>query len=559
MSFSVTDILNIPIMGQAKVHTAIANLSSRPVESVTVIEIPVENFIRKNELVLSTAMGCNVDNEIFKGFIKEIFESEAAALLIATGGHVMVIPDEVLIFAEELNFPIIEMPWEIRFSDIIEAALSKIRNHRQENLNKYQDLQKQLLNLFLNGSNLFCAADLIHQTFNSPAVITNNSGEIKGKSKQTESLLNTISTYLERSFAPSDHYKPNQRFHISDETVITFKIKSGKKSYGYLFLKKTTEKNQDTILVDEKENMIGDVISIITLWFQREQAVHETEMRLRDDFVWSLAKGEFDSWDTVSSRAKSLGYNLTLPYICIVGQANNTENLYIEENLTDAFSYEQWLSNVINVIEEQILWSGKHLKRTTIITYQQDRFIIFLEMPNNQITQNVNRFLDLIENKLELLFPGLIMSWGIGENHVGVKTFHDSFLNAKIALDICCRQIGLGHRSTYANTSIYRILLTLANNQEVQENTLLTIGALIDYEKHYGLDLMNTFKAYIQNQGNVSQTARSLNLHRQSLIYRLKKIESLTNRSLTNTDDLFLLDLCVRLWTTGAIPCDKSG
>ena len=40
---------------------------------------------------------------------------------------------------------------------------------------------------------------------------------------------------------------------------------------------------------------------------------------------------------------------------------------------------------------------------------------------------------------------------------------------------------------------------------------------------------------------------RELNLHRQSLLYRLKKIEALTNRSLSNTDDLFLLNLSIRL------------
>ncbi len=48
-------------------------------------------------------------------------------------------------------------------------------------------------------------------------------------------------------------------------------------------------------------------------------------------------------------------------------------------------------------------------------------------------------------------------------------------------------------------------------------------------------------------KGNVSKTARELNLHRQSLLYRLKKIEALTNRSLSNTDDLFLLNLSIRL------------
>ncbi|MFQ7031480.1 MAG: helix-turn-helix domain-containing protein [Clostridium sp.] len=46
---------------------------------------------------------------------------------------------------------------------------------------------------------------------------------------------------------------------------------------------------------------------------------------------------------------------------------------------------------------------------------------------------------------------------------------------------------------------------------------------------------------------NKSETARELNLHRQSLIYRLKKIEELTGLSLNDHDSLYLLESCLRL------------
>ncbi|WP_289136957.1 CdaR family transcriptional regulator [uncultured Brevibacillus sp.] len=164
-----------------------------------------------------------------------------------------------------------------------------------------------------------------------------------------------------------------------------------------------------------------------------------------------------------------------------------------------------------------------------------------------QVEHHVKQFLDRIESKLTQAVPGLVLSWGIGENHAGVKTFHESFIDVRNALDIGSRQKGPGHRSTYSSTSFYRALLTLANNPEIQEITYLTIGSLIKYEEQRGLNLLATLKAYIQNQGNVSQTSRALNLHRHTLLYRLKKIETLTNRSLVDTDDLFLLDLSLRL------------
>ena len=65
--------------------------------------------------------------------------------------------------------------------------------------------------------------------------------------------------------------------------------------------------------------------------------------------------------------------------------------------------------------------------------------------------------------------------------------------------------------------------------------------------------LIKTFTVYTKNKGNVSQTARELNLHRQSLLYRLRKIEALTKLSLIDPDDLFLLDLSIKIWTTGML------
>ncbi|MEA4848427.1 MAG: PucR family transcriptional regulator ligand-binding domain-containing protein [Clostridiaceae bacterium] len=545
MSFTLTELLTIPIMQQANVRTAFSTLSFRPVESISVIEIPVENFVRKNELVLSTAIGCSDNPEIFKEFVRDIFESEAAALTIATGRHIKNIPAEVIQVAEELNFPIIEIPWEIRFADITEAVLAKLHDWHVTNLKRSEDLQNRLLNLFLNDSPLSNALELVHKEIENPLVVIDNFGKVKGKSRKSEAFLEALTPYIEEAFSISDIYETVNLFNIPEDSIIIHKIQSSNKLYGYILLQLTTERKMETYFKNEKENIIRHIISTLMLWFQKEEAVKETEIRFRDDFIWSIAKGEVDSWENMSLRARSLGYNLSIPYVCIAGLIDNA-------NKSKGNCYEQWLCNNINNIKEQVIWSGKYLKLMTMVTYQQDRLIIFLEAKNNQIQQNINKFLDLIESRLKRLFPDLIVSWGIGENNIGIRTFHESFIDAGTALDICYSQEGPGHRSTYARTGIYRVLRMIDNNDELKDTIPLIIGELVKYDKQRGLDLINTLKIYIQNRGNVSQTARALNLHRQSLLYRLKKIESLTNRSLSNPDDLFLLDLSIKLWMYSA-------
>ncbi|MFR4121467.1 MAG: helix-turn-helix domain-containing protein [Clostridium sp.] len=60
-------------------------------------------------------------------------------------------------------------------------------------------------------------------------------------------------------------------------------------------------------------------------------------------------------------------------------------------------------------------------------------------------------------------------------------------------------------------------------------------------------ELLLTLSQYIRCNYNKNETARELNLHRQSLIYRLKKIEELTGLSLNDHDSLYLPESCLRL------------
>src|SRR5690625_7910757 len=108
----------------------------------------------------------------------------------------------------------------------------------------------------------------------------------------------------------------------------------------------------------------------------------------------------------------------------------------------------------------------------------------------------------------------------------------ESFHKANSALDIEHKQKDPVKLINFDDTKLNRLLLHLANNQEVRDITLTTLEPLIEYEKKREMDLIDTFIVYDNQNGNVSQAARVLNMHSQSLIYRLRKIETLTKYSI---------------------------
>ena len=552
MQFTLENVLKIDLLATAKALTTKRKLGLKPVEWISVMEFPVENYIRKNELVLTTGIGCE-DKAVFCKFVQEVIDSRASALAIATGRYVNEVPPEVLQLAEEQQFPLIQLPWEIRFSDIIQAVLSDRNGWKRNFVKQSEELQKNLLNLFLANSTLSDAAETIHQTIGTSIAIVDKAGIVKGNSPNSGTLIEKWNNYLQSIFCDSlfdslCSLPKEVGWVYIDNAIIKVKISTNNKINGYLLIESSSQSFLDAFQANGEEHLLEYISVAVALWFQREDSIQETEMRLRDDFVWSLAKGEIDSWDMVLSRAKPLGYNVNLPYVCIVGCPENLKDMYKKLG-TDPAAIHQWLQVTSRSIEQEVVHAAKSMERKIMTTYQRDYLIIYFVVSPQHMKEAVSVLLDHVENRLNTMLPGLVISWGIGRNHV--KSFHESYNEAQIALDIGRRQSGPGQRSNYINIGAYRILINLAKNPEVQEIVSSTLEELMEYDKHKGFDLMNTLSVYIRNQGNVSQTARSLCLHRHTLLYRLNKIESITGRSLLDQDELFLIDLCMRLWMIG--------
>ncbi len=562
MPFTMKDVTELSLLHKAVVRSGSSALFMRPVESVSVIEMPVEDFVRQNEFVLTTAIGCSGDLPTFATFVQDIIDSKAAGLAIAVGRYVHDIPAEIIALAEAHAFPIIELPWEIRFADVTQELLQLIHNQYKIVLHRTEAMQKKLLTQFLGGADLHQAANTIQQVLSRPVLIVNHDGTVKGKSSKAQSLAKWWK--LGQHSATS---VPHPLTNLTDIEFVThgpgacykLPIQSTNKIQGYLLISLPGESSPEAFWENGNEQVVEHALTATALWFQREKTVQETELRLRDDFVWNLAKGEIDSWETVLSRAKSLRYNVNLPYICIVGVIENLDVVYAGQR-AEQETFELWTASAIKKVEDQVIQSGQSLQCATMLTYQNGQLIIYLEAPKTQASPIATTFafLDHLEHRLAGLLSGLVLSWGIAEHQAGVNTFAQGYHDAQLALEIGSRLKGTGHRSTHASTGMYRVLRSVGSHPEMQELAQATVGVLMDYDRQRGLELFNTLTTFIGNQGNVSQTSRALNLHRQSLLYRLRKIESLTGRSLVDPDDLFLLTLSVKLWTTGVLQSKKT-
>ncbi|EIM06360.1 hypothetical protein A1A1_11537 [Planococcus antarcticus DSM 14505] len=561
MQLTVDSIINYEILEKARVLTAKDFVTDRTVQWISVMEMPVENFVRQNEVVLTTAIGCHDDIEKFEGFVQDIIDSNASALMIAIGRHVFDIPTEVIELAEQQNFVIIELPWEVRFSAIIEEVMRNINDTQYKDREKSEKVQQELLKLILGDTDLEHISKYIQRQIDCQLLITDRNGFIQAKSGYTQDFMEKWKNAVIQGDFPirrqadlvnnDPMLRKFQASALGDRMILQIPVlQVSEDPQGYIFVVLPREISVVSYLTHYRVAVLEHAATTISLWLSRENAIEETKMSLRSDFVQEVATGGFISAEKAFSRAKLLGYNLDLPYICLVGFPENFKEMF-EKRKQDYHSYTQWTESMIRYIEEEIYFAAQSLKREIMITYQGNQLLIYLEKPADTVYDNAINFLDLIDRRLKTLLPEVNISWGIGDYSEGFQGLPESYQHANIALDIGRRKKGKGQRMLYSDTRIDRVLLTLAQNEEMKGIIMATIQPLVEYDKQRNMDLIGTLKSYNQNHGNVSQAARDLSLHRQSLLYRLRKIESLTGHSLIDPDDLFLLDLSIKTWEIG--------
>ncbi len=554
MSLTVQEIVNLPILNTAEVKVGIEFLDKRNVEWVSAIEGPVENFVRENEFILTTGMGCEDDPDKFFEFVKDVYQSGASAIGIALGRFIFTISDEIINFAEKNDFIVIELPWEIRFADIQRETMKEINRWQQKISEQAQQMQKKLINFVINGKSLVDIITHVEEAFEWQIVYSDNKGRVKASKPEGERLIQIWENLSSDQSISIDEspFRHIQKIEYEKGFIIHKEITSGGRNLpqGYFIIYMKDKQ----LFTDSALQILENLSAATSLWISREDAIVRTEIRLRNEFIWGLAKTPHSVMEkNIQSRARLLGYNLNIPYVCILGFSENFDTL--AEVRYD--SREFGVKNIIYYIEEEIHYAANVVKKRAAFTFDENQLVIYLESKEDD-QSSIHHFIDLIEKRFNALMPGAIFSWGIGIHGDGIMEFHESYKKASSALDLGRKQKGLGKRVSFEDTQLNRLLLNLANNEEVREITLSTIAPLIEYEEKREMDLIDTFIAYDNQNGNVSQAARILNLHRQSLLYRLRKIEGLTKLSLDNPDDVFLLSISIKVWQTGALVKDNK-
>jgi purine catabolism regulator len=142
-------------------------------------------------------------------------------------------------------------------------------------------------------------------------------------------------------------------------------------------------------------------------------------------------------------------------------------------------------------------------------------------------------------------FPEIPVRCGVGKPALELDEWRSSFQQAGQALEMA-RRLAEFKPLFYSDLSVYRLLFQLEQNPELIAFQEEILGPLLAHES--AEELLHTLSSYFEYNGNLSQTAEALFVHRNTLIYRMERIARITQLNLDKPENRLAVQLALHIY-----------
>jgi DNA-binding PucR family transcriptional regulator len=150
--------------------------------------------------------------------------------------------------------------------------------------------------------------------------------------------------------------------------------------------------------------------------------------------------------------------------------------------------------------------------------------------------EQLSRAAQGVEKELEAALPGFAVTVGQSRWTQDPVDLYRAGKEALLAANVAEAE----GRSLLAfeDTGAYRLLLPAMSEEpgELERFYEETLAPLAAYDEQYETELVSTVEAYLENDGNVAQTAGQLFTHRHTVRYRLERVKELAGHDISSSE-----------------------
>lgn len=259
-------------------------------------------------------------------------------------------------------------------------------------------------------------------------------------------------------------------------------------------------------------------------------------------FLSNILFGNGELEVNVIQKANYFGYNLEGKCsICIV-HIDEFEKFLNLKKIDDDISVSK-IKLTFRKIVQGIL--EKYALKLPTIDYEDE--IIFFYRAEENSGSRLEKALKDIQETIKTRVNGLSVSVGIGNAYEDLKMMKQSLKEAQLAIESGkCQGLNNTIRN-YKDTGIYRLLFNIENREVLKNYCSDILGPILENNKGKEVLLTEILEMYLSENCNLTNTADKLFMHRNTLKYRIKKIEEALECDLRNFEECMKLKIAISI------------
>jgi len=257
-------------------------------------------------------------------------------------------------------------------------------------------------------------------------------------------------------------------------------------------------------------------------------ARQEAEERLGTDLVRQLLDDTREQ-DGVASRFEHLGYDVSPGRRHIVIALHNASTGQDVRSCQRVLYHLRWIAQ-------------REGASMVVVPYKEHLFCFYL------VGQPVS------DSRLKGWIKEAVVSQPGGRCQVGVSRIVEgiSGLRRSVSQAIDAWKVGQGVDGKtspffYDDLGLYRFLVSLRARDELKEFYAEILGQLVRYDEAHNTELVYTLEVFFARNTNVSEAARVLHVHRNTLNYRLQRIVEICGLDLYDAEARLALQLALKI------------
>ncbi len=286
--------------------------------------------------------------------------------------------------------------------------------------------------------------------------------------------------------------------------------------------------------VEQRSIALEQAVAIIGTEVLRRRSIDRAEERARGNFVHALVHGRFSNHADLVARAAHRQFPVDARFGAVVVSASGL--------IADHDSP----IRLANMAREALRLRGQH-DRVALSAVVGDVIAVVREVPEaprsgqDPAVAELAAYSTALARRLQRQSDRQVLV-AYGRPVDGAMAVSDSYREARIALSLGAR-LGMDSPLSFTDLRVHSTLLGLSQSPEARAFAAELLSPL----REASGELCDTIEVYVQAGGNLTQAARDLSVHRNTMLYKLERASKAISRDLREPENQFAVWLALKL------------